>query len=181
MAHLFTSILIGIALSMDTFSLSLGIGTFNVPNKKALKLAFIVGIMHFFMPLFGMILGDKLVNVFSINCDFLLGIILIFIAINMLLDIIKHEEEKFSLTFLGMFLFAFGVSLDSFSVGLGIKAITNNYISTMFIFAICSFIFTFTGVFVGRFANKFLGIYANIIGVIILLYFIFTYFAFSMD
>ena len=81
MTQLLSIILIGIALSMDTFSLSLSIGTFNIPSKKAIRLSLIVASMHFFMPLFGMILGDKLLNIFNINSDKLLGIILIIIAV----------------------------------------------------------------------------------------------------
>ena len=162
-------LLIGIALSMDTFSLSLSLGTFNITNKQALKLSIIVGIMHFFMPIIGMLLGEKLINLFELQCDFLLGVILLFIAIQMIIDLIKHEENSFNLNILGMFLFALGVSLDSFSVGLGIKAITENINLATSIFAICSFIFTFTGIMIGKFANKFIGTYASIFGVVILL------------
>jgi len=166
--QLFSIVLIGVALSMDTFSLSLGVGTFNVSNKKALKLSLIVGVMHFFMPFMGMILGDKLIDFFELKSDFLLGIILIFIAVNMFIDILKHEEEKFNVSTFGMFLFALGVSIDSFSVGLGIRAITDNQILAMIIFALSSFIFTFGGILIGKCANKLLGTYANILGVIIL-------------
>ena len=162
-------LLIGIALSMDTFSLSLSLGTFNITNKQALKLSIIVGIMHFFMPILGMLLGEKLISLFELQCDFLLGVILLFIAIQMIIDLIKHEENSFNLNILGMFLFALGVSLDSFSVGLGIKAITENINLATGIFAICSFIFTFTGIMIGKFANKFIGTYASILGVVILL------------
>lgn len=162
-------LLIGIALSMDTFSLSLSLGTFNITNKQALKLSIIVGIMHFFMPILGMLLGEKLISLFELQCDFLLGVILLFIAIQMIIDLIKHEENSFNLNILGMFLFALGVSLDSFSVGLGIKAITDNINLATSIFAICSFIFTFTGIMIGKFANKFIGTYASIFGVVILL------------
>ena len=162
-------LLIGIALSMDTFSLSLSLGTFNITNKQALKLSIIVGIMHFFMPILGMLLGEKLISLFELQCDFLLGVILLFIAIQMIIDLIKHEENSFNLNILGMFLFALGVSLDSFSVGLGIKAITESINLATSIFAICSFIFTFTGIMIGKFANKFIGTYASILGVVILL------------
>lgn len=162
-------LLIGIALSMDTFSLSLSLGTFNITNKQALKLSIIVGIMHFFMPILGMLLGEKLISLFELQCDFLLGVILLFIAIQMIIDLIKHEESSFNLNILGMFLFALGVSLDSFSVGLGIKAITENINLATSIFAICSFIFTFIGIMIGKFANKFIGTYASIFGVVILL------------
>lgn len=168
MREIFSIILIGIALSMDTFSLSLGVGMFNTSNKKAFKLALTVGIMHFLQPLLGMILGEQIIKAFELKCDVLLGIILLFIAIQMLIDIIKHEEEKFNLSLWGIFLFAFGVSIDSFSVGLGIKAITSNIYLAMSIFSICSFIFTYAGVLIGRVASKLLGIYANIIGIVIL-------------
>lgn len=166
--QIFSILLIGIALSMDTFSLSLGVGTFNISNKQALRLSLIVGIMHFFMPILGMLLGDKIIKMFELQCDILLGIILLFIAIQMLIDIIKHEENPFNLNIIGMFIFAFGVSLDSFSVGLGIKAITDNINLATSIFAICSFIFTFSGIMIGKFANKYIGTYASILGVIIL-------------
>lgn len=168
MHQLFSIIMIGIALSMDTFSLSLGVGMFGCSNKKAFELAFTVGIMHFLMPFFGMVIGAKLIDAFQLKCDILLGIILIFIAIQMIVDVFKHEEEHFNLSIIGMFLFALGVSLDSFSIGLGIKAITDNMYLAMIIFAICSFLFTYVGVFVGKYANKILGVYANIIGIVIL-------------
>ena len=54
---LISIILIGIALSMDTFSLSLSVGMFDIDRKKCLKLAIIVGIMHFIMPILGTIIA----------------------------------------------------------------------------------------------------------------------------
>lgn len=168
MREFFSLLLIGLALSMDTFSLSLGMGMFNVSNRKALKLALIVGSMHFMMPFLGVILGDKLLQIFEIKYDILLGFILIIIAIQMIIDVIRHEEEQFNLSLLGMFVFALGVSLDSFSLGIGLKAITSNIYIAMFIFAICSASFTYFGIIIGRFTNKLLGVYANIIGAIIL-------------
>lgn len=161
-------LLIGIALSMDTFSLSLSVGTFNLTNKLALRLSLIVGIMHFFMPIIGMILGEKIVKMFSLECDIFLGMILIFIAIQMLIDIFRKEDSKFNLSWWGMFLFALGVSLDSFSVGFGIKAITERIVLATSIFAICSFSFTYMGLMIGKFASEHMGIYANVIGIIIL-------------
>jgi putative Mn2+ efflux pump MntP len=167
--QLISILLIGIALSMDTFSLSLGIGTFSISNKKALQLSLMVGIMHFCMPYIGMNIGNKLIDAFELKCDILLGIVLIFIAIEMLIDIIKHEENKFQLSFLGMFLFALGVSIDSFSIGLGMKAITDNIYLAMSIFAICSFSFTYVGILIGKYASKILGNFASVIGAIILI------------
>ncbi len=168
MKEIFSLITIGIALSMDTFSLSLSVGTLNASKKKALQLSLIVGIMHFIMPFLGMLIGDQLIQIFELKCDLVFGIILIFIAIQMIIDVFKNEEEKFKLTLLGMFIFAFGVSIDSFSLGIGIKAITENMYLAMSIFCICSFLFTYVGIKIGSFASELIGKYASILGAIIL-------------
>lgn len=169
MVELLTIFSIGIALSMDAFSLSLGIGTFNISNKKALLLSSIVGIMHFIMPFLGVILGAKLINIFSLDSNFLLGMILVAISIEMLFDLLKKEEKSINLSFLGMLLFAFGVSLDSFSTGIGLTAITNNIFMAMTIFTICSFSFTFMGLTIGKYTNKLLGVYSSLIGSVLLM------------
>ena len=63
MSILFSLILIGISLSMDTFSISLSIGSCNISKKNILFFTLFVGILHFFMPLIGNILGDKIIDI----------------------------------------------------------------------------------------------------------------------
>ena len=72
MKEILNILLIGVALSMDTFSLSLGVGTYNLEKRKSLELAILVGIMHFIMPLLGNILGDKIMTFFELNSNYLL-------------------------------------------------------------------------------------------------------------
>ena len=169
MLEILTLFSIGICLSMDAFSLSLGLGTFNSSNKKALMLASIVGLMHFIMPFCGIILGAQLISFFHLDNDFLLGAILIFVAIEMLFDLFKKEEKEINLSFLGMFLFALGVSLDSFSTGIGLTAITSNTLMAMTIFSIVSFSFTFVGLIIGKYTSKLLGVYSSVVGAILLM------------
>ncbi len=169
MKEIITILIIAIALSMDTFSLSLGIGTCNLPKKKMFLFSIIVGIMHFLMPLIGNFVGDKLITLFTINSNFLLGIILIYLSITMLIDLLKQEEKLINLKVLNMFLFAFGVSIDSFSTGLGLQAITNNMIPTVMIFSLTSFCFTYLGLLIGKYANKLLGKYTTAFGAILLI------------
>lgn len=162
-------ILIAVALSMDTFSLSLGIGTYNLPTKRMLFFSSLVGIMHFLMPLIGNFIGSQIISLFSINSNFLLGIILIYLSIVMFIDILKKEEKVTNLSIFNMFLFAFGVSIDSFSTGLGLEAITNNILAAVLIFSLCSFSFTILGLLIGKYARKILGTYAATFGAILLL------------
>lgn len=165
---LISLLLIGISLSMDTFSISLGIGTYNISKKKIIFLCLLVGIMHFFMPLIGSFFGSKIILFLNINVNFLLGIILLFIGVEMTIDLIKDDDNFFELNFFNMFLVSLSVSLDSFSTGLGLEAITtNNYLSGL-IFSICASIFTFLGLIIGKYSSKKLGSYANIIGIFLL-------------
>lgn len=169
MLEIITLFGVGLALSMDTFSLSLGVGTFNISNKKALILALIVGIMHFIMPFFGVLIGNTLISLFKINSNFLLGLILIVLSFEMLFDLFKKEERTFSLSLAGMLFFAIGVSLDSFSTGIGLKAITSNIYIAMGIFSMCSFCFTCIGLILGKYCNRLLGVYSSVLGALLLL------------
>lgn len=160
--------MIGVSLSMDTFSISLSIGTFNISKKKTLFLSILVGIMHFFMPLLGTILGHKITSILNINVNFLLGLILIIIGIEMIVDLFKGEEKTFDLNIINMFLISLSVSLDSFSTGLGLHAITNDFLLSGLVFSVCAFIFTFMGLIIGKYSSNKIGIFANIIGIILL-------------
>ena len=154
---------------MDTFSISLSIGTFNISKKKVIFLSFLVGIMHFFMPLLGTLLGSKIIEFLHINVNFLLGLILIFIAIEMIIDLIKPEEKYFELSLFNMVLVSLSVSLDSFSTGLGLSAITTNFLMSGIIFSVCAASFTFLGLLIGKYSGKKLGIYANVFGIFLLI------------
>ena len=68
-----------------------------------------------------------------------------------------------------MLLFGLAVSIDSFSVGIGINNISNNYIACSCIFSIISFIFTYIGLFLGSKLNQLLGKFATLIGGITLI------------
>ena len=151
MSIIISLFIIGVSLSMDTFSISLSIGTFNISKKKTIFLCTLVGIMHFCMPLIGTVLGNKIVTFLNINVNFLLGIILIIIGIEMIIDLIKDEDKFFELNIFNMLLVSLSVSLDSFSTGLGLSAITDNYLLSGFIFSICASCFTFLGLLIGKY------------------------------
>ena len=154
---------------MDTFSLSLTLGT--ISNNKQLKIfPFIVGICHFIMPLIGNKIGIEIMNKFNIASNIVLGLILIFLAINLAIHYYQDEKIKLSISLISIILLAFSVSIDSFTIGLGISDITQKYYLSSFIFAISSFTFTTMGLLIGKYSSKILGKYANFLGIIILLF-----------
>lgn len=168
MREIVSILLIGISLSMDTFSLSLTLGTVS-ENKLIKILPLFVGIFHFFMPLLGNIIGITLINLLDLASNIILGTVLIVLGINLAIHYFKDETEEINLNIIGVIIFALSVSIDSFSVGLGINDITNNYYIASIIFALCSAAFTYLGIIIGKYSSKLIGKYAIILGIFLLL------------
>lgn len=165
MLNLFTVLLVAISLSMDTFSLSIVCGALGIDRKKILTLSLIVGIFHFFMPILGNIIGNYILRTIVISSDLFVGIIFIVLSIQMLFQ--KEDTIVFS-GIVSFLLFAFTVSIDSFSVGIGLSSITTNYFLSYCTFSLVSFSFTYVGLRFGNLINKKVGTLANYVGVLIL-------------
>lgn len=168
MREIVSILLIGISLSMDTFSLSLTLGTVS-ENKLIKILPLFVGIFHFFMPILGNIIGVTLINLLNLASNIILGTVLIVLGINLAIHYFKDETAEINLNIIGILIFALSVSIDSFSVGLGINDITNNYYIASVIFALCSASFTYLGIIIGKYSSKLIGKYAIILGIFLLL------------
>ena len=159
---------IGLALSMDAFSIALSLGINEMSNFKRTLIPIIVGIMHFIMPFLGLFLGNKLFEIFNINSKLIVSLILFYLAITMFLDRKKENKTKIT-SILSIFLFAFGVSIDSFSVGIGLSGLTNHYILSFIIFMLCSGCITYIGLIIGKYSVRFLKEKSIYLGIIILL------------
>ena len=168
MREIVSILLIGISLSMDTFSLSLTLGTVS-ENKLIKILPLFVGIFHFFMPILGNFIGITLINLLNLASNIILGTVLIVLGIILAIHYFKDETADINLNILGIIIFALSVSIDSFSVGLGINDITNNYYIASIIFALCSAAFTYLGIIIGKYSSKLIGKYAIILGIFLLL------------
>lgn len=160
--------LIGLALSMDAFSIALSIGVSNIQTYKKLIIPIIVSIMHFLMPLLGLILGNQILNIFNINPKFIVSIILLYLAIIMYTDR-KNEKMPKITSIISILLLSFSVSIDSFSVGIGLSGLTDKYLLSFLTFALCSGCFTYMGLIIGKYSVKILKEKAVYIGIGILL------------
>ena len=167
--NILTIILIAISLSMDAFSLSLIFGTEGINKKDKIILSVIVGIYHFFMPLIGLSIGTIITSKLIINTNILVGFILSLIAIEMIVSSFQNKENKFLLSIPGYILFGLSVSIDSLTTGIGLPAITNNYIISSLTFSITSLIFTFLGLNLGNIINQKYGKISTVLGGTVLL------------
>ncbi len=161
--------LIAISLSMDAFSLSLAYGTLSFSKKETNILSLIVGIYHFFMPILGMLIGSYIIKIIHISTDLIVLIIFTFIGINMILESRKEQEIVSKMKIGEMILFGLAVSIDSFSVGIGINEISNNFLLCSIIFSLTSFIFTYLGLILGKKLSMLIGKVATLIGGIMLI------------
>lgn len=168
MEEIIILLIIAIGLSMDAFSLALGYGTIGLKNKAHLKISIFVGIFHFFMPILGLFIGIFITTKLHINPHFIMGSALLFIALEMFIEMLKKEQKELKLKLIYLLLFSLSVSLDSFSTGIGLEAITSKYYLASTIFSLISFSFTYLGLILGKYISTVFGNYAKILGIILL-------------
>ena len=161
--------LIAVSLSMDAFSLSLAYGTLNVDKSKRILLSIIVGAYHFFMPILGMNVGKTVLYLLPVKPTTVVFFVLSIIGIQMIIESFKEDRHISLLKISEFFIFGFAVSIDSFSVGIGLNAIYEKPIIAAIIFSISSFIFTYIGLYLGTKINNWIGKTSTLIGGFVLI------------
>ncbi len=169
MNAIISTIIVGVSLSMDAFSLALAYGTVGLSKKNKIILSIIVGCFHFFMPLMGLIFGNIITTHFIIHVNVMVAVIFGIIGAEMIISSVKDEEIRVLISIIGFLLFGLSVSIDSFTTGIGLEVINNNYLQVSFIFAVISGLFTYLGLQLGIYFNKTLGRYATFLGGVILI------------
>lgn len=155
----FNSILLGVGLAMDAFSVSLANGL-NEPDMKRSKICGIAGTFGFFqalMPVIGWICVHTVVQYFSAFeklIPWIALVLLLFIGGKMLIEGIKNEEEeseKSGVGFGALMVQGIATSIDALSVGFTIS----DYNLPMAlvcaaVIAVVTFIISIAGLFIGR-------------------------------
>lgn len=155
----FNSVLLGVGLAMDAFSVSLANGL-NEPDMKRSKICGIAGTFGFFqalMPVIGWICVHKVVQYFSAFeklIPWIALVLLLFIGGKMLIEGIKNEEEeseKSGVGFGALMVQGIATSIDALSVGFTIS----DYNLPMAlvcaaVIAVITFIISIAGLFIGR-------------------------------
>jgi len=154
---------------MDTFSLSMAYGMLNINKSEIIKTSISVGIFHFFMPMIGNKIGKIIINLININPSMIIGIVFLSIAIQLITSLNKEEIIHKTSTFFSIIIFSFSVSIDSFTTGIGLNALSENIIIPLIIFMIVSSVFTYIGLNFGNKIIHIVGKKAQIIGIILLI------------
>lgn len=153
---------------MDAFTLAFSYGIKKVDNKSLIITSIVTGIFHFIMPLMGNIIGIPLFEYTLIKPRYILFLVFLIISIDMFINFFNENPKLRNLNMIGIILFAFSVSFDSFSVGLGINYICSNVVLSVSIFCFVSMLFTFLGFMLGKILSQKIGKYAFLFGSLVL-------------
>ncbi len=169
-----TSLMLGVGLSMDAFSISLVAGL-NAPGIKKRKITLIAGTFALFqalMPILGWVCVHTVVEYFTALQKFIpiiAFLILSFIGIKMIIEGKRPEGEDscavFRLTFTSLIVQAVATSIDALSVGF--KIVDYNFLEALvsaLIIALVTFVICFFGVILGKKTGTLLSGKANMLG-----------------
>lgn len=172
------SVLFGIGLAMDAFSVSLANGL-NEPQMKKSRVMLIAGTFAAFqilMPLLGWFCVHTIAELFSSFQKFVPWIalvLLLYIGGKMLLEGIRNREEETEKTAVGagaLIVQGIATSIDALSVGFTIASYdTAHAVAESLIIGIVTFAICVAGVLIGRKAGTKLSGKASILGGIILI------------
>ena len=175
----FNSILLGVGLAMDAFSVSLANGL-NEPKMRRLKMALIAFVFATFqalMPLIGFFCVHTVVRQFQVFEKFIPYIalaLLSYIGISMIIDSVKHKNEQEHNTkvgFLALLVQGIATSIDALSVGFTIA--DYDFLQALLcalIIALVTFVICICGVLIGRRFGTKLSNKATIFGGAILIF-----------
>lgn len=165
---------IGIALSMDAFSVSIckGLATKKFSFKTAVICGIWFGGFQALMPVIGYFLGAQFEHlIVSIDHWIAFGLLLL-IGANMIREAVKEEESCPADSTTGlktMFLLAVATSIDALAVGVSFAFLQVNIWISVLIIGITTFVFSFGGVAIGNFFGSRYSKPAEITGGVILI------------
>lgn len=174
------SILLGIALAMDAFSVSLANGM-NEPCMKIKKILFVAGVFGIFqglMPLIGWGCVKTVEHIFSSFeklIPWIALVLLTFLGIKMIVESVKNEETDCECIKRGIgiiFVQGIATSIDALSVGFTIsKYNVYNAMVCAIIIAVITFGICYVGIILGKkFGTKYsknAGIFGGVILILI--------------
>ena len=178
MTFVLTAMLLGVALAMDAFSVSLA-GGLNEPKMKRKRMCLIAGIFGVFqavMPLLGWVCVHTIVTVFESFEKFIPWIalvLLLFLGGKMIYEGLSRKDDEELPAASAKLLFVQGVatSIDALSVGFTVfegYSLLAAVVAALIIAAV-TFVICIAGLFIGRKLGTAIGGKATVLGGIILI------------
>ena len=169
---LLSSLVIGIGLAMDAFSVSLAGGSVLKENigKTAITAGMFFGFFQFIMPLIGWAIGIPITTIIDPFGYWIVSGLFFLIGGKMIWDSFSGEEEGISLIgWKVLLLLAIATSIDALAVGISFALIGEEVLLPAVIIGVVAFVFSFFGVLAGHKLSRILGGKMQILGGAILI------------
>lgn len=158
---LLEQILLGVALAMDAFAVSIckGLCMKKVKAKNAVIIGLYFGGFQALMPLIGFFLGSTFKDLIESVDHWIAFGLLAMIGGNMIKEALSKDEESSindSVAFKAMVVLAIATSIDALAAGVTFSFLEVNVWLAVSIIGIISFIFSFCGTYIGnKFGSKY--------------------------
>lgn len=159
-------IILAIALSMDAFAVSIGLGAKGQHKGLGLKAGLYFGTFQALMPLIGYLAGRGILGWVEAYAHWIAFVLLGLIGGKMVYEGLSGEieEEIEALTHKTMLLLAIATSIDAMAAGFSLTLLEMNAYAACAIIGLTTFAFGWAGVSIGRKSGTWLEDKAEIFG-----------------
>ncbi|MBI5660486.1 MAG: manganese efflux pump [Nitrosomonadales bacterium] len=158
--------ILAVALSMDAFAVSIGLGTKEGSPKLALKAGLFFGIFQALMPFIGYLGGKGILGWIGEYAHWVAFGLLAFIGAKMIYEGLHEgiEQEITAITHKMMLVLAIATSIDAMAAGFSLTLLDVNPYIACLIIGITTFAFGWAGVLIGKKSGTWLENKAEIFG-----------------
>lgn len=171
MTNMIEVIILAVALSMDAFAVSIGLGAKKYSPGLALKAGLYFGIFQALMPLIGYLAGKGVLGWIAVYANWVAFGLLALIGAKMIYEGTQEgiEDDISIITNKMMLILAIATSIDAMAAGFSLTQLEANPFIACFVIGIITFSFSIAGVFVGRKSGTWLESKAEIFGGLVLI------------
>lgn len=170
---MFEVFLLAIALSMDAFAVSIGLGSKKVVNTRSLRIkaAIYFGFFQGFMPILGYFSGKGLSSWIEDYAPWIAFFLLVFIGCKMIYESLSEgiEEDIAKVTHRVLFVLAIATSIDAMAAGYAISLLEVDIAVACLIIGVTTFAFSWIGVDIGERSGVWLESKAELFGGLVLI------------
>lgn len=172
LAEFASFIIMAVALGLDGFSVSLGLGLQNIRLKRIAIIGISFGSFHILLPFLGLLIGQYIFTQLEYVTTLIGGAILVTIGSYMVFSAFQTKTpiilQPKGLQLLSL---SFIVSLDSFPVGVSLGLLGIKMFVIILMFGFITTLLAWFGMIIGKKANHLLGTYSEVLGGTILFVF----------
>ena len=164
-------IILAVALSMDAFAVSIGLGTKKHQKNLAIKAGVFFGVFQALMPIIGYLGGKGLIGFIDSYTQWVAFGLLLLIGSKMIYEGIQEgiEDDIAAITNKILLILAIATSIDAMAAGFTLTLMNVNPFFACITIGIITFLLSIIGVFIGKNSGTWLESKAEIMGGIILI------------